>query len=208
MSLWVHESKTIMKPVGEEEEKRLVKIRFEVAREGRKRKQAERRRMMRKCGLRLQNWRDKLDPPSHSPEAQEEIPLLFGDDIEEETPKRFMEELNRFAQMEPGDTMNRKFAEFPTVRRFAFLLSSTSRSALRLARHFLPLPCPKTACHHDQARVTNAKSALMDINRLDDQITAFVEINGLRDDAFVSVAADAMTMTPDRSCLPGNAPDY
>jgi hypothetical protein len=67
-----------------------------------------------------------------------------GSDIEEETPKRFMEELNRLASMQPGDTTNRKFAEVPTVRQFACLLSSTSRAALRPARCDMPLPCPKT----------------------------------------------------------------
>jgi hypothetical protein len=56
----------------------------------------------------------------------------------------------------------------------------------------MPLPCPKIESHHEKARVKNAKSALIEINRLDDQITAFVEMNGLPDGAFVSVAVDAM----------------
>jgi hypothetical protein len=42
----------------------------------------------------------------------------------------------------------------------------------------------------------------MDLNRLDDQITAFVEMNCLPDGAFISVAVDALAMTPDRSYLP------
>jgi hypothetical protein len=42
----------------------------------------------------------------------------------------------------------------------------------------------------------------------DDQFTAFVEMNGLPDGAFVSVAVDAMAMTPDRSYFPGKAADY
>jgi hypothetical protein len=60
--------------------------------------------MMYKRGLRLQDWRDKLDPPSPSPEAQGHIPVTLledavldanaGYDIEEETPKGFMEELS------------------------------------------------------------------------------------------------------------------
>jgi hypothetical protein len=99
---------------------------------------------MHKRELRLQDWRDKLDPPSPSPEAQADItaPLLedavpddnVGYDTEGETPERFMEELNRLAGIQPGDTTNREFAEFPTVLEFPFLLSSTSRAAFRLTR--------------------------------------------------------------------------
>jgi hypothetical protein len=71
--------------------------------------------------------------PSPSPEAQTDIPVTLledvvldthvGYDIDEEIPTKFMEELNRLASMQPGDTTNRKFAKFPTVRQFAFLLS-------------------------------------------------------------------------------------
>jgi hypothetical protein len=73
MTISAHLGKGIMKLMDEEEGKQLVKRRLEVAREGRKRKQAERRQMMHKRGLRLQEWRDKLDPPSPSPEAQADI---------------------------------------------------------------------------------------------------------------------------------------
>jgi hypothetical protein len=144
MTIWVHERKAIMKLMGEEKGKQLVMRRLEVAREGRKRKQAERRQRMHKRGLRLQNWRDKLDPPSPSPQAQADIPVILLEDavldadvgygIEEETPKTFMEEFNRLGRMQPGDTTNRKFTEFSTVLQFAFLLSSTSQAALRLVR--------------------------------------------------------------------------
>jgi hypothetical protein len=104
--------------------------------------------MIHKRGLRLQEWRDKLDLPSPSPEVQADITgtLLedavldakVGDDIEEETPERFMEELNQLPSLQPGDTTNRKFAEFSTMLQFAFLLSSTSRAAVRFARCFMP----------------------------------------------------------------------
>jgi hypothetical protein len=48
----------------------------------------------------------------------------------------------------------------------------------------------------------------MDINRLDHQVTAFVEMNGLPDGAFVPVTVDALAMRPDPSCLPGKTADY
>jgi hypothetical protein len=45
----------------------------------------------------------------------------------------------------------------------------------------------------------------MDINRLDDQITTVVDMNGSLEAAFVSVTVDAMAMTPDQSYLPSKA---
>jgi hypothetical protein len=111
MTLWAHEGKTIMTLMDEEEGKPLVKKPLEVAWDGRKRKQAERRQMTYKRGLRLQDWCDKVDPLSPSPEAQEDIPVIIREDavleayvgsaIEEQTRKRFMEELNRLASIHP-----------------------------------------------------------------------------------------------------------
>jgi hypothetical protein len=47
----------------------------------------------------------------------------------------------------------------------------------------------------------------LDIDKVDDQITTLVEMNSLPDGAFISVAVDAMAMSPDRSHLPGKTAD-
>jgi hypothetical protein len=128
--------------------------------------------------------------------------------IQPETSQKFMQEVNRFANTPAGQTMNRNFANFPTVQEFAFLLCSSSRAALRLARRFRPLPCPKTVHNDDKTQVKTENSALSDINQLDDQIRAFVAMDNFPDEAFMSVGVEAMAMTPDRSYLRGKGEDH
>jgi hypothetical protein len=72
----------------------------------------------------------------------------------------------------------------------------------------MPLSCPKTGYNHSKIRVKNAKSALLNINKLADQITTFLEVNSFPDGIFISVSVDVMTMSPNRSSLPSNATDY
>jgi hypothetical protein len=71
----------------------------------------------------------------------------------------------------------------------------------------MPLPCPKTVDNSDRTQVKTAKSPLLDINQLHDQIRALVAMNNFPDERFMSVGVDGMAMTPDRSYLPGKGVD-
>jgi hypothetical protein len=122
--------------------------------------------------------------------------------IRPETVHKFMQELNRLANISTSDTTNRNFANFPTVLQFAFLLSSSSRATPPAGR-LMPLPCPKPVDNYSRTQAKTAESALLDINQLDDQIRAFVAMNNCLEETFMSIAVDGMATTADRSYLPG-----
>jgi hypothetical protein len=123
----------------------------------------------------------------------------------EDTTTKYLHELNTLATIPKHDTVNQNSANFPTVLHFAFGISSTSRSELRLVSNFMPLPCSSTAYNHYMDKLQNAESALSNIERLDEQIDNFVKMNDLPERAPVSVAVGATSH--DRSYLLGENAD-
>jgi hypothetical protein len=214
--LWQAHEDTILILVDDETKKRLLHRRMEGAREARQAKQAQRAEMLKKRGERLAAFHVQPPPPL-SPD-QEPIPVTFldsvvpdshiGYDAAPATSAEFLRELNELASIPEHDTVNRNYTNFPMVLDFAFLLSSTSRAALRLARRFMPLPCPNTVYAYYKDHLKAAESSLTNIENLDDQITTFIKMNKLPEHAPVSVAVDAMAMSPDRSYLPAKDADY
>jgi hypothetical protein len=67
----------------------------------------------------------------------------------------------------------------------------------------MPLPCPNTVYNLNIGKLQHAESAVSNIERLDEQIDTFVKMNDLPEHAPVSIAVDAMTLSHDRSYLPG-----
>jgi hypothetical protein len=121
---------------------------------------------------------------------------------------QFLNELNILAKIPKHDTVNRRSDKFCTVVRVAFLISSTSRAALRLTTNFMPLPCPNNGYNHYMDKLKNTESALSNIEKLDAQIATFIEMNQLSVRAPVPVAVDAVAMAHDRSYVPGKNADY
>jgi hypothetical protein len=103
---------------------------------------------------------------------------------------------------------NQNYDDFPTVMRFAFLISLTSAAALRLARKFMPLPSPQTVYNHYKEYMKSAKTCLSKLENLDSQISTFIGMNNLQEVAPVSVAVDVMATSADRSSLPSKDADY
>jgi hypothetical protein len=102
----------------------------------------------------------------------------------------------------------RRYANCEITTRFAFLLTSLSRPALRLARRFIPLPSERTLynCYH--RRLEAAAANLINLALVDQQVQMFIEANRLPDNSVISVAIDAMAMNSDRSTLPASEADY
>jgi hypothetical protein len=166
----------------------------------------------------LHDWRAQIYVLNSSPENMDAAPVTLLDEAMLDTDldhnataaiaTQFLNEFNTRAKIRKHDTVNRRFDKFPTVLRFALLISPISRAALRLVTNFMPLPCPNTAYNHYLDKLKDAESALSNIEKLDDRIAIFMEKNQLPDHAPVSVARDAMTMTHYPSYLPGKNADH
>jgi hypothetical protein len=152
---------------------------------------------------------------AHFPELATSLDGAVVDDCvgysaDQQLHERFLEELNRLSRLSATDMTNRNYDNFPTLLQFSFLISSTSTASLRLARLFMQLPCGKTVYNRYKGRMQEAKSGLSQLANLDAQIDTFIEMNKLPQNGTerVSVAVDAMAMTPDRSNLPRKNADY
>jgi hypothetical protein len=211
-------SHTIYNLLDNDDKTNLLKERLAMAREARQQKQAERIQKFQERGIRLLDWRAQIYVPNPSREGMNAAPVTLLDeavldtDVDynaaEATATQLFIELNALAKIPKHDTLNRRFDKFPTVLRSAFLVSSTSRAALRLGMNFMPLPCPNKVYNHYMDKLKDAESALSNIEKLDDQIATFIEMNQLPEHMPVSVAVDPMPMTHDRSYLPGKNADY
>jgi hypothetical protein len=165
----------------------LFKELLAMAREARQQKQAERIQKLQERGIRLQNWHAQIHVPNPSPEDMDAAPgtlldeAVLDTDVDynatEATATQFLNELNALTKIPKYDAVDRRFDKFPTVLRFAFLISSTSRAALRLATNFMPLPCPNTVYNHFLDKLKDAESALSNIEKLVDQIATSIEMN-------------------------------
>jgi hypothetical protein len=208
----------IMGLMDNQAKQRSLNQRMTHARAGRQAKQEQRKQVYQEAASHFPNWHDLVNPLSARERDAESVSITLLDDAvleahvsystETELEMKFLEELNRLAQIPQADMTNRNDSNFPTVLRFAFLLSSTSAASLRLARRFMRLPCPTTVSNCSKSEIDNARCSLSEMDNLDDQITTFIQMNSLPAGTPVSVAVDAMAMSADRSCLPGKAADH
>jgi hypothetical protein len=209
---------TLMILMDKEASQRLNDRRMAQVREARNVHQERRKGVFRMAGERLNKWRELLRSP---PELDEEvdsalITVLDGavvDDClsftgDKGLAVRFLGELNRLASLSPREMASLNYDDFPTLLQFAFLLSSTCAASLRLARLFMHLPCQKTVYNKYKRTMKDTKSGLSDLQNLDRQIDTFIGMNHLPNEEPVSVAVDAMAMSPDRAYLPGKNADY
>jgi hypothetical protein len=167
----------------------LLNQRMAHARAGRQAKQERRREVYQDTAAHFPNCHDFVNHLSASEREAEPVSITLLDDAvleahvsystETELEMKFLKELNLLAQIPQADMTNRNYSNFPTVLRFAFLLSSTSAASLRLARRFMRLPCPTTVSHYYKSEIDNARCSLSEMDNLDDQITTFIQMNSL-----------------------------
>jgi hypothetical protein len=100
------------------------------------------------------------------------------------------------------------YSDYPVTLSVAFLLCSLSRPVLRLAHHFLPLPCDSTIYLHYGDTLKAMKKNLASEETIVNQAQEFMRISGVQPGDVVSVAVDAMAMAPDRVCLAAKSSDY
>jgi hypothetical protein len=170
-------SRTIYVLVDHDDKALLLKERLARARGARQHKQAERIQMPQDRRTRLQDWGSHHHAPIPSHEDMEAAPATLLDetvldtDVDynptEDMIMKFFQELDTLATLPKQDMVNRNYANFPTVLRFAFPISSTSRAVPGLASNFIPFPCPIPVCDHYTDKLLDAESTLSNIERLD-----------------------------------------
>jgi hypothetical protein len=65
--------------------------------------------------------------------------------------REYQTELESLSTLNDKQEKQRRYSECPRTMQFAFLLSSLSRPALRLARQFVPLPSESSIwCHYHE----------------------------------------------------------
>jgi hypothetical protein len=117
-------------------------------------------------------------------------------------------ELLKLLNMSPAEMHAVQWADYPMSLSAAFLLESISRPALGIARHFWPLPSDSTVYRHYSGALNQQESNLTDQCKIQEQVDVFMKLSGVCKDDIVSVAVDAMAMSPDRSCLGAKSSDY
>jgi hypothetical protein len=160
--------------------------------------------------LRLEAATRVADEESAHPEPL--APLLDEDAAAEEleccgpisTFEAFELELLELLKLDGTKKNRRRFAKCPFTLKFAFLLACHSRPALDIARQFLPRPSYETVQTYSGIQLRTTELGLSDLALLKDQIRLSMETTTLPNGSFVSIAVDAMAMTPDSSYLPGN----
>jgi hypothetical protein len=137
----------------------------------------------------LDKWRAKFSTPLPGPDSIEPVQVsLIEDDVadahlssstENPTREAYIEELERLLASPWTEKKSRRYDGCPVTMKFAFVLSSASRPAFRLARSFLPLPCQKTLHNHDGELIKQVQDQLLDPQKLDARISAFIVVNDL-----------------------------
>jgi hypothetical protein len=118
-------------------------------------------------------------------------------------------ELDKLSRLTSQERQGVRYAtDYPLSLKFAFLDSSLSRPAFRLTKSFIILPSQTTVYNNYKDRIDAAEATLQDIDKLDEHISLFIELSELPENAIVSMAIDAMAMSPDRDYLPGEGSDY
>jgi hypothetical protein len=151
---------------------------------------------------------ENVSAPVHAVLDEVELAAYVSYDTGEDLVARFLDELNRLSAISKHDTINRDYSQFPTVLRFSFLLSLTSRAALRLARWFMTLPCQTTVLEYYKDETTTVQSSLTNLDCLEGQIDTFIKMSKLPAGELTSLADDAMAKSADRFYLPGKEASY
>jgi hypothetical protein len=145
----------------------------------------------------------------HPANGQDETPRTdFDYDAVDDLAARYQAELHELAAIPESSRRGVDYAEYPLSLSLGFLLCSLSRPALRLARRFIPLPSDATIYRHYHHILDQQEDNLKCKSKLEQQIDLFMELSGVEPGDVVSVAVDAMSMSPDRSCLSAKASDY
>jgi hypothetical protein len=178
---------TLMILMDKEASQRLKDRRMAQVREAHKVHQERRKGVFTMAGERLNKWRELVRPP---PEPDEEvnsalITVLNGavvDDClsytgDEGLAMRFLDELNRLTSLPPRELASLNDHDFPTLLRFASLLSPTCAASLRFARLFMRLSCQKTVYNKYKRTTKDTTSGLSDLENLDCQIDTFIGMN-------------------------------
>jgi hypothetical protein len=121
---------------------------------------------------------------------------------------RYMQEVNALRQISAADKHGIRYADYPITLEFGFLDSWLSRPAFRLTKNFIPLPSQNTVYNQYKDRIAAAEANLQNIDKLNEQISLFIELSELPPNSTVSMAIDAMAMNPEREYLPSENSDY
>jgi hypothetical protein len=122
---------------------------------------------------------------------------------------RYGNELARLSRLTSTERKGVRYAvDYPISLKFAFLDSSLSRPAFRLTKNLIPLPSQTTVYNQYKDRIAAAEASLQDIEKLNEHISLFIELSQLPEKSIVSMAIDAMAMSPDRDYLPSEGSDY
>jgi hypothetical protein len=121
---------------------------------------------------------------------------------------RYRRELEELLTVAPNARSHISWDDFPISLSLGFIFSSLSRPALKLAYSFLPLPSESTISRRFNPLIAEHEKLLKDIANLESRVDLFIKLSGVKKNAAVSVAVDAMAMSPDRSCLAAKSSDY
>jgi hypothetical protein len=207
--------------------------RFQQLHESKLRKQNERKERHKRVGQNITQWQAEQaamytrEIHDHGPDQMDPDDLIVSDDSvidsmsdvvvsnEDENPNPTYERdqeiraayYKEFIKLCEQKSV-RSYADAPLTLKLAYLLSTISDRALNIARHFLPLPGPKTIFRHYNRDVTKIAQRLQSQDQINDQISDFVKLNDLSPETPISVSIDAMAMNPDQSTLPAAQGQY
>jgi hypothetical protein len=197
---------------------------LERAREARKAKIAQETDRCRRQGVYLNDHRWEAAPSACAPpegDVDASVTATSADPTDEhpdepigdfdfvaDVADSYHEELFRWFHLSVAQKHSVQWTDFPLSLSLAFILCSLSRPALRFVRKFIPLPCERTIYNHFGAALHALENNLIDGLTIEPQIDLFMQLSGVTAEEVVSVAVDAMAMSPDRSCFAAKARDY
>jgi hypothetical protein len=142
------------------------------------------------------------DPPNCDPDTPRP-------DFRNKVVEQCLGQLSRSPQIPKGARNTANYSDFPVTLSFAFLLCSLSRPVLRLARRFLLLPCDAIIYCHYRFSLARPEKHLQLPSSTENQFDLFMRLSDIQEGEVVSVAVDAMAMTPDhRPFIAAKSGDY
>jgi hypothetical protein len=219
-----HCGRDIEQIIAEEQQAEAVRERMAHVREARAMKFQAQRERYHSAAAHLDEMRRAAAETACAPPDEDEVPPPTAADptdansealnVDFELPydmniaKVYHRELRTLLLLDEDARERVRWSQYPVSLSFGFLLCSLSRPALRLARSFLPLPSESTLYRYFGHDINEQEANIEMSSKIPTRIDLFMKLSGVQPGDVVSVAVDAMAMSPDRSCLAAHSSDY